>query len=230
MSMMLAYNQFSGDSNSLTFAGSTATDYGMAGGLGRLGAKKVVIFETDGVASATATSPNSPGVVGSIFNSASGSNGANNSYFKVRWTNTGTPEYPDFVSGPATTAVTQTEQMADLITNRNDGYDPINKTTGIGPGFATTRTPVTIHTIAFGTLFNTGNNSPAQTQALGLLQYMQWRGGTQATASAALDPSMIINQSVWDDGSGNPLTSRKPALQAAFSKCMQDTVGVVLIR
>jgi len=230
-SLMLAYNQFSNDSSSVNFAGTSTSEYGMAGGLGRLGAKKVVIFETDGVSSATATGATGNGVVGGLFNlgTASG-NGTNTSYFKVRWTNNGTPEYPDSVYGPATTAVTQTRQMADLMTNRTDGYDPITKTTGIGPGFATTRTPVAIHCIAFGTLFNTTNTSTAQTQALGLLQYMQYRGGTQSSATAALDTTKIINQNVWDDGANNPATSRKAAMQRAFSTCMQDTVGVVLIR
>jgi hypothetical protein len=231
--MMLAYNQFSNDSSSLTFAGSAPTDYGMAGGLGRLGAKKVIIFETDGVASATATDPagSNGGVTGPLFAPGTTNvNGTNTSYYKVRYTLNGTPEYPDYVYGPATAAVTQTERMADIITNRTDGYDPIAKTTGIGPGFATPRTPVVIHTIAFGSLFNTSNTSPAQSQALGLLQYMQYRGGTQSNPNTALDPSKIINQAVWDDGANNPATSRKAAMQKAFTTSIQDSVGVVLIR
>jgi hypothetical protein len=230
-SMMLAYNQFSDNASSRTFAGTGTKDFGMAGGLGRLGAKKLIIFETDGVASATATDPANNGVVGPILNlGPTSTNGTNSSYFKVRWTTSGTPEYPDYVYGPSTTAVAQTKQIADLITNRTDGYDPINKNTGIGPGFATTRKPVTIHCIAFGTLFNTASAGTAQTQALDLLQYMQYRGGTQSSSSTALDPTKIINQSVWDDGLNNPATSRKAAMQKAFSNCLQDTVGVVLIR
>jgi hypothetical protein len=59
---------------------------------------------------------------------------------------------------------------------------------------------------------------------------MQYRGGTQSSSSTALDPTKIINQSVWDDGLNNPATSRKAAMQKAFSNCLQDTVGVVLIR
>jgi len=229
-SMMLAYNQFSNNSTSLTFAGTTTTDYGMAGGLGRLGAKKVIIFETDGVASATSTDPSGTGILGSLYHSGSTStNGTNNSYYKIRW-NSSSPEYPDYVYGPATNAVSQTKKMAELMTNRTDSYDPIAKSTGMGPGFATTRSSVSIHCIAFGTLFNSSNTSSAQTQALDLLQYMQYRGGNQPSASTALDTSKIINQSVWDDGANNPATSRKAALQKAFSKSLQDNVGVVLIR
>jgi hypothetical protein len=112
-------------------------------------------------------------------------------------------------------------------------------TSTTSPGFASTRKPVKINCIAFGSLFYPGNNAvppggtqPAQTQALGLLQYMQYKGGVQNDPSSPLDPSRIINQSVWDDGANppNPATSRKAALQRAFSQSMQDTIGVVLIR
>ena len=230
-SMMLAYNQFSNNQSSLTFAGSGATDFGMAGGLGRLGAKKVIVFETDGVASALATDPSGAGVTGPLFAAGSTNvNGTNTSYFKVRWTDNGTPELPDYVYGPASASVNQTKSMADLITNRTDGYDPIAGTSGSGPGFATPRSAVAIHTIAFGSLFNTSNTSPAQSQALGLLQYMQYRGGTQADPNSPLDSTKIINQPVWDDGLNNPATSRKAAMKKAFTESIQDPVGVVLIR
>jgi hypothetical protein len=134
----------------------------------------------------------------------------------------GTPEIPNWCYGPAADAVTQTQNMADLITNLT--------TNTSAPGFATPRKAVTIHCIAFGSLFSTSNTSPAQTQALNLLQYMQYKGGTQSDATTALAPAKIINQSVWDDGTNDPTTSRKAAMKQAFSMCMQDTVNVVLIR
>ncbi len=232
-SLMLAYNQFSGDTTTASFGGGATTSYyGQAGGLGRNGSQKMIIFETDGVASATATgSASNLDPAQSTLLVKQGSN----SYFKVRQTVNPTPpsplEYPDYVYGPPDDAVTQTKAMADLITN--------NTTNATAPGFATFRKPVKINCIAFGSLFYAGNNAippggtqPAQTQALGLLQYMQYKGGVQATAATALAPSRIINQSVWDDGSSppNPATCRKGALQQAFSQSMQDTVGVVLIR
>jgi hypothetical protein len=232
-SLMLAYNQFSGDTGTATFGGGPSTAYfGQAGGLGRNGAQKMIIFETDGVASATAT-----GSASNLDPAASPllvSAGAN-SYFKVRQTWNPSPpnplEYPDYVYGPPDNAVTQTEKMADLITRYT--------TNVTSPGFATVRKPVKINCIAFGSLFYAGNNAippggtqPAQTEALSLLQYMQYKGGVQTSASTPLSASRIINQPVWDDGSSppNPATCRKGALQQAFSQSMQDTVGVVLIR
>jgi hypothetical protein len=233
-SLMLAYNQFSSDATTAAFGGGSTTPYyGQAGGLGRNGAQKMVMFETDGVASATATGSASnfdpaqqPGLL--VAQGAA-------SYFKVRQTANPSPpnplEYPDYVFGPPDSAVTQTMKMADLITNYTN-----NPTS---PGFATFRKPVKINCIAFGSLFYPGNNAippsgtqPAQTEALNLLQYMQYKGAIQASASTPLAASRIINQSVWDDGSSppNPATCRKGALQQAFSQSMQDTVGVVLIR
>jgi len=227
-SMMLAYNQFSGDSGTRTFAGASGTaGYGMAGGLGRNGSQKLIIFETDGVASTLATGPN----LDPASSSQLVANGAN-SYFKMRWTDTGTPEYPNWCYGPAADAVTQTEKMADLITNYS-----VNPTTGAAltnPGFATPRKPVLIHCIAFGSLFYSGNTAGGyQATALGELQYLQYKGGTQSSASTALPASKIINQTTWDDGSSStvvPPTSRKNAMQQAFSTALQDGVGVVLIR
>ncbi len=232
-SMMLAYNQFSGDSSTAVFGGGASTPYyGVAGGLGRNGAQKMIIFETDGVASATAT-----GSASNLDPAASPllvAQGAN-SYFKVRQTDNPSPpnplEYPDYVYGPPDNAVKQTKLMADLMTNYT--------TSSTSPGFATSRKPVKINCIAFGSLFYPGNNAvppggsqPAQTQALGLLQYMQYKGGVQNDPTTPLDPSRIINQSVWDDGANppDPTSSRKAALQRAFSQSMQDTIGVVLIR
>jgi hypothetical protein len=233
-SLMLAYNQFSSDSTTASFGGGSSTAYyGQAGGLGRNGAQKMVIFETDGVASATATGSasnldpaQSPGLL-----VAQGAN----SYFKIRQTQNPSPpnplEYPDYVYGPPDNAVAQTKLMANLMTNYT--------TNATAPGFATYRKPVKINCIAFGSLFYSGNNAippggtqPAQTQALNLLQYMQYKGGVQSDPATALAASRIINQSVWDDGSSppNPATCRKGALQQAFSQSMQDTVGVVLIR
>ena len=61
MALMLCYNQFavtpSTDTTLRTFVTSSPITFptGMAGGMGRKGAQKVVIFETDGLANCTAT-------------------------------------------------------------------------------------------------------------------------------------------------------------------------------
>jgi hypothetical protein len=91
-SLMLAYNQFSGDSTTASFGGGSSTPYyGQAGGLGRNGAGKMIIFETDGVASATATgSASNLDPAASPLLVAQGPN----SYFKVRQTSNPSPPQP----------------------------------------------------------------------------------------------------------------------------------------
>jgi hypothetical protein len=117
------------------------------------------------------------------------------------------------------------------LTNYTNGTDPFANTTGNPPGFSTSQKLVKIHCIGFGTLFNTANNGNTyQTEALGLLQYMQYRGSVSPSASTPLSTSNLINQPVWNDGLNNPATSRAAAMQNAFLQAMDDNVSVVLIR
>src|SRR5260370_34216204 len=110
-SMMLAYNQFSGDSSTAVFGGGASTPYyGVAGGLGRNGAQKMIIFETGGVASATAT-----GSASNLDPAASPllvAQGAN-SYFKDRPTQNPRPTNPRAaprdMDGPAANPVARTK-------------------------------------------------------------------------------------------------------------------------
>jgi hypothetical protein len=201
MGFMLAYNQFSGDSGTASFTSPT----GQAGGLGRNGAQRTIIFETDGVASATATNP---GTVSSY----AVNQGANKSYFPVRYRTTN-PELPNYVYGPSSDAVQQTEDVVGVIVAQN---------TASPPGYATTRKPVLVHCIAFGSLFYSSNTSTAQSTALGLLENIQWQGGTQPTATTALPSYKIINQTSNAD--------RITAMNQAFTSVMQDAVSVTLIR
>ena len=102
MAFALAYNQLSGEPSLKNFNPSPAPDY-EAGGNGRNGAQRLIIFETDGVASATAF------LLGTESTSAHLVRNQNKSYFKVRWRDTGgAPRYPDGVYGPVADAVTQT--------------------------------------------------------------------------------------------------------------------------
>lgn len=211
MAFALAYNQFSGETSFKNYNPAPAPDYD-AGGNGRNGAQRLVIFETDGVASATCF------LLGNETTAAHLVRNQHRSYFKVRWRDSGgTPEYPDGCYGPVDDAVTQTKTFCDIITN---------KTTDAVPGFATNTKPVTIHCIAFGSLFDFSNTAPAtvtaRDKALGLLQYAQYKGGTQPTASTPLESYKIINQTNYQ--------ARIDALKLAFSRVMQDAVTVTIIR
>ena len=53
MPLMLAYNQFSTNSNLVNFTANAPV--GTAGGLGRNGAAKLLVFETDGMVNTTAS-------------------------------------------------------------------------------------------------------------------------------------------------------------------------------
>ena len=88
--LMLAYNQFSGNSallnyNTSSFPAVAAND---AGGGGRVGAQKIIIFETDGAPNTSASA--------TLVNG-----GACNSYYRVRYNQNSpsTSEYPTNVNG-----------------------------------------------------------------------------------------------------------------------------------
>jgi hypothetical protein len=83
--LMLAYNQFSGNASLVNYSGGQQP--GDAGGLGRRGAQKTIIFETDGAPNTTARA----GLT---------SLGPYNSYYNVRYNygNPGSSEYPTNVS------------------------------------------------------------------------------------------------------------------------------------
>jgi len=221
---MLAYNQFSSD----PATAAMGTVAGADGGRGRNGAQRTIIFETDGVASATATNEANPSAAMSaspLFVPA-----GVNSIFKVRYDN---GETPDAIYGPPTPTtaannypVLQTQSMVDLLTSQI--------TNASAPGFATSAKPVLVHCIAFGSLFDPTNSSPAQTEALDMLQYIQWKGGTapgtNPTAATLLPSYKIVNQSNCFDnppGSGN---GRLSNLQTAFESCLQADISVSLIR
>lgn len=211
MAFALAYNQFSGETSMKNYNPSPAPDY-EAGGNGRNGAQRLIIYETDGVSSATSF------LLGTEADSSHLVRNQHRSYFRVRWRDSGgSPEYPDGVYGPVDDAVTQTKTMCDIITS---------KTSDTVPGFATNTKPVTIHCIAFGSLFDPAYTDSAtvaaRNKALDLLQYAQYKGGTQPTPTTPLESYKIINQPNYSD--------RIEALRQAFSRSMQDAVTVTIIR
>ncbi|WP_406698668.1 Tad domain-containing protein [Singulisphaera sp. Ch08] len=161
MGFMLAYNQFSGNSSLRTYAPSPAPA-GEAGGLGRKGAQRLVILETDGMANTAASA--------TLTNA-----GANNSYYKVRQPG----EYP-------TNSGTVTTQIYSVV-NQICALE-----TASSPGYSTTRKPVLIHCMGLGPIFDPSTSSSQRDAALDLLQNIQYIGGTQASASTPLASYKII--------------------------------------
>jgi hypothetical protein len=204
MPLMLAYNQFSGNTGLQTYAKAPAPA-GQAGGNGRKGAQKLIIFETDGMVNTTASAG---------FTDA----GAYNSYYNVRLqdgTSAAANEYPTGVTGNVALATSQAIAIATQICAQD---------TASPAGYSTTRKPVLIHCIAFGSLFDPTNASAYKTSALNLLENLQYlggqAGGEQTTLTTPLASYKIIV---------GPYSTRITNLQQAFSTIMQSGVQVSLI-
>ncbi len=153
--LMLAYNQFSGNTGLQTYSGGQPT--GDAGGMGRKGAQKVIIFETDGAPNTTASA--------ALTNS-----GQYNSYYNIRYNyaNASGSEYPTGVSGYSDLASTVTTQIVGVC-NQICALDTANP-----PGYSSSSKKVKIHCIGFGPVFNPSSSSAAPATAF--LNQMQQIG------------------------------------------------------
>ena len=165
--LMLAYNQLSSQPALRTFASSPAPS-GQDGGYGRKGARKLVIFETDGVVNTPVSAPFTNG-------------GAYNSYYNIR-------QPTEFPTSSSTAADQQTYMIANQITALD---------TASPPGYSTPLKPALIHCIGFGSIFEpsaSGNAGAAANQqtALTLLQQLQFIGNTQSDPSTPLASYKII--------------------------------------
>ncbi len=169
MALMLCYNQFavtpSTDTTLRTYVTSSPITFptGMAGGLGRRGAQKVIIFETDGIpntsASATLTSTGTY------------------KYYSIRYdmNKPYSSEYPSATNYTDDADPAVTSQLYSLITQLNTTY-------------GTTRNPFRLYSIGFGPVFQGADASSALT----VLQNMQYYAGTQTNASTPLPSNQII--------------------------------------
>ncbi|HWB08360.1 MAG TPA: Tad domain-containing protein [Pirellulales bacterium] len=133
--LMLAYNQF----NAASACSGYASPAGLAGGNGRKGAQKIVIFETDGAPNTTASA--------NLQNS-----GSYQSYYKVRY-NPSSPsgsEYPGSVSGYGDNSATVTNQIYGIC------RQIVAADTASPPGYASGAREVLIHCLGFGPMFAPG--------------------------------------------------------------------------
>lgn len=168
MGLMLAYNQFAStapaDGTLRNFVTSSPITFpaGMAGGLGRKGAQKVVIFETDGL-------PNTAAY-------ASLNNNGSYKYYSVRY-NMNNPwgsEYPSsygsYDNDPAVL---------------NQVYSLVQQ---LATDHGTSRNPFRLYALGFGPVFQ----GPNSTSAMSTLQTMQYYAGTQSSPSTALPSNQVI--------------------------------------
>jgi hypothetical protein len=150
---MLAYNQFS----------SSAALRGTAlGGLGRKGAQRLVVLETDGMANCGA-------------NAGFTNTGGIDSFFNLGPTDGVTPG-----ADPTASTLAVANQICAPATG-----------SPYSPGFATTRKPVIIHCIAFGAVFEPTASGSEASSAISLLQQISAIGGTgfPSSVTATGDPN-----------------------------------------
>jgi len=197
MALMLAYNQFQLTASTDTvlrkwITPSTSVPEGLVGGMGRKGAQKMVIFCTDGAPNTKAT--------------ATLATSGTLKYYPVRYNsaNLSSSEYPTvtYVSDNESTVLSE---VYGIIDQMNTDY-------------STPRKPFRLHTIGFGPVFDSTNTD--QATCLGTLQAMQYHGGTQTSASTALDSFKIVTGADSD---------KATKLQQAISKIMQGSIQIVLL-
>ncbi|HWA97195.1 MAG TPA: hypothetical protein VG713_01825, partial [Pirellulales bacterium] len=140
--LMLAYNQFSGNTTLQNYSSGQPT--GDAGGNGRKGAQKMIIFETDGAPNTTASA--------NFTNS-----GPYNSYYNIRYnySSPGGSEFPSNVNGYSDNDSTVTSQIYSLC-NQLCALDSASS-----PGYSSTNKSVKIHCIGFGPVFDPSSSTAA---------------------------------------------------------------------
>ena len=153
--LMLAYNQFSGNTTLQSAAASGQSV--AAGGFGRKGAQKIVILETDGMVNqaTSATFTNS---------------GSYNSYYNLPPLGTVSASS----SAADTSALNVATRICALTTDNTNG-----------PGYATPQQPVLIYCIAFGAIFEPTASGSEQTSAVAFLQSLATIGGTTFPSSSS---------------------------------------------
>jgi Flp pilus assembly protein TadG len=169
MGLMLAFNQFQYTTQSDTvlrkwITPSSTIPEGVAGGEGRKGSQKVVIFCTDGAPNTTA--------------SATATTSGSVTYYPVRY-NSANPtasEYPSTASysDNASTVTTQINGIIDKMVT----------------SYSTARKPFRLYAIGFGPDFLPSYSE--QSTNLSTLQTMQYHAGTQSSASTALPSFQIV--------------------------------------
>jgi Flp pilus assembly protein TadG len=219
MGFMLAYNQLSSSATNLRFyakpsyqlpSNNTPNYRGDAGGLGRKGAVRLIIFETDGF-------PNTRSV-SALFNGTNAGlagSGAD-SYFPIRIGNpqnlsdsANNVEWPNGGSYADSEVYTIVQQITA-------------QSTATPPGFSTSSRPLLIYCIGYGSIFDPNFPGAGQTHALTFLQTIQFYGSTSADTNPAHFPA---SQQIY----GSP-AQRVANMRTCLSNIMQAGVQVSLIK
>lgn len=201
MGFMIAYNQLSSSLTNLRLYAQPSTTYrGNAGGLGRKGSSRIIIFETDGAPNTDATA---------TFKSS----GAD-SYYAIRIQN------PSNLSSSS-----NTEWPSSPTYSNTDVYNVVKQIVALDtaspPGYSTSRKAAKVFPIGYGSMFDPSNASTSQTTALGFMQTVAYYGNTATDTTAANFPDLYrvygTNQ------------QRIDRMRSAFTNIMQTGTQVSLI-
>ncbi len=201
MGLMIAYNLLSSSATNLrSYATPTTTYRGYAGGLGRKGAARLVIFETDGAPNTRA------------YSSLSGS--GSDSYYQIR------------IKDPQSISNSQNQFPSSGTYTNSEVYDVVKQicamTTDSPPGYSTSRKPALVYGIGYGSMFDPANSTTSgQSGALSFLQTLQYYGGVASDTTGTNFPDW---QRIYGDNA-----TRQTRLQTALTNIMQAGVQVSLL-
>ncbi len=210
MGFMISYNQFSSSSSKLRFyaqpsyqlPSNKVPNYrGQAGGLGRKGANRLVIFETDGV-------PNTRANANIVAGGA-------DSYYQIRIANPQNLSSGSNVEWPSGGGYSNAEVYSVV-------QQIVALNTASPPGYSTTRRQALVYCIGYGGDFDPANAGANQTAALTFLQTVMNYGNTAADTNPNNFP-------MWLRIYG-PNSQRITNMQTAFTNIMQAGVQVSLIQ
>jgi hypothetical protein len=172
----------------------------------------MIIFETDGFPNTRSVSTN----FGGSGNPAGLAGSGSDSYFPIR---IGNPQN----LGDATKNV---EWPVGGTYADSEVYTIVQQICAQGtaspPGYSTTRMPVFIHCIGYGSIFDPAYPGAGQTHALTFLQTIQFYGSTAKDTNPANFPA-------WKQIYGTP-AQRIANMQTAFTNIMQSGVQVSLVQ
>jgi Putative Flp pilus-assembly TadE/G-like len=202
MGFMIAYNQFSSSTANLrSYSQPEPLDKGLAGGVGRKGAQRLIIFETDGA-------PNT-GATASLVSSGA------DSYYRIRLVDPLNYNSPKNVEWPSNPSYADSDVFAVVSSITA-------KDTASPPGYSRPRRPVLVYPIGYGSMFDPANPSSGQTTALTFLQNIAFRGNTATDTNPNSFPDW---QRIYGDNQ-----MRINRIQKAFTNIMQAGVQVSLIQ
>jgi Flp pilus assembly protein TadG len=206
MGFMIAYNQLSNSVDNLRLYATPNTTYrGNAGGLGRKGSNRVIIFETDGAPNTSATA--------TLYSSGA------NSYYPIRiqdptsYSSTSNTEWPG--GGGSISVSSATTEVQNIV------QQICALETASPPGYSTTRQSALVYPIGYGSLFDPNNSSTNQTNALNFMQTVAYYGKTATSTDGANFPDMFR---IYGTN-----TQRITRMQTAFTSIMQSGTQVSLI-